>query len=104
MKNSLYIFLLSTFIFKSVMAENLNIKSKNISIDKGTKLAFFKDEVVAIDGKNNILKTELAEYSKDLKILKSKGKTTVITSEGFIVLGENIIFDVKMRSNLPKIL
>lgn len=81
------------------MAENLNIKSKNISIDKGTKLAFFKDEVVAIDGKNNILKTELAEYSKDLKILKSKGKTTVITSEGFIVLGENIIFD-----NLNKII
>ena len=81
------------------MAENLNIKSNNISIDKCTKLAFFKYVVFAIDGKNNILKTELAEYSKDLKILKSKGKTTVITSEGFIVLGENIIFD-----NLNKII
>ena len=81
------------------MAENLNIQSKNISIDKETKLALFKDEVVATDDKNNILKTELAEYSKDLKILKSTGETTVITSEGFIVFGKNIIFD-----NLNKII
>ena len=99
MKNSLYIFLLSVFIFQFAAAENLNIKSKNISIDKNSKLAIFKDEVVAKDGKNNILKTEFAEYSKELKILKSKGKTTIVTSEGFNVSGKNFIFD-----NLNKII
>ena len=81
------------------MAENLNIQSKTISIDKDTKLALFKDEVVAIDSKNNTLTTEFAEYSKDLKVLKSKGETKIVTSEGFNVSGTNIVFD-----NLNKII
>ena len=99
MKNSLYIFLLSVFIFQCASAENLNIKSKIISIDKVSKLAVFKNEVIARDDRNNILNTEYAEYSKELKFLKSKGKTTIITSEGFNILGKNIIFD-----NLNKII
>ena len=99
MKNSLYIFLLSVFIFQCASAENLNIKSKIISIDKVSKLAVFKNEVIARDDRNNILNTEYAEYSKELKFLKSKGKTTIVTSEGFNVLGKNIIFD-----NLNKII
>ena len=99
MKNSLYIFIISIFIFSSATAENLNIQSKTISIDKDTKLALFKDEVVAIDSKNNTLTTEFAEYSKDLKVLKSKGETKIVTSEGFNVSGTNIVFD-----NLNKII
>ena len=34
--------------------------------------------------KNNELKTEYAIYNKDLKTLKSKGKTFIMTSQGLI--------------------
>ena len=77
------------------MAENLNIKSTNITIDKNTEITIFKDSVVATDPENNIFKTDYAEYKKDLKFLKSKGKTTVLTSEGYFLSGENITFDNK---------
>ncbi len=93
MKNSLYIILLSFFVFQSASSENLNIQSKNISIDKDTKKALFTGNVIATDESNNILKTENAEYSKDLKLLESKGKTNIITSEGFKVSGKNMLFN-----------
>ena len=56
------------------MAENLNIQSSEISIDKKSSLTVFKGDVVATDYKNNIFKTEYAEYKKDLKFLKVKAK------------------------------
>ena len=78
-----------------IKAENLNIQSSNIFIDKKTKLTILKGKVVAIDEKNNIFKTDYAEYDKNLKLLKSKDKTTILTSEGFFLTGKNIIFDNK---------
>ena len=62
---------------------------------------------MATDYKNNIFKTEYAEYKKDLKFLKSKGKTSVLTSEGYLLNGENIIFDNKngfIKSNSKTII
>ena len=67
----------------TVFAENLNIQSLSISIDKNSKVSIFKNEVIASDEKNNILKTNYAEYNKDLEILKSIGETTIITSEKY---------------------
>ena len=94
MKNKTFIIiLLFIFFSQQLMAENLNIKSKNISIDKDTKLTIFKNEVVAKDIKNNVLKTEYAEFYKDIKLLKSVGETTILTSEGFFVSGSNMTFD-----------
>ncbi len=79
------------------MGENLNIQSSEIFIDKKSHLTIFKGEVVAKDNKNNIFKTNYAEYKKDLKFLKSKGETTILTSEGYSLVGTNIIFDNKNR-------
>ena len=93
MKNKLYIIIISFFIFQSASSENLNIQSKNISIDKNTKKALFTGNVIATDESNNILNTEYAEYSKDLKLLESKGETNIITSGGFKVSGKNMVFD-----------
>ena len=84
---------MSIFAFNQLFAENLNIQSLNISIDKKTKLTIFKGEVVAIDEKNNIFKTEYAEYKKSLKLLESKDKTNILTSQGYNILGTNMIFD-----------
>ncbi len=76
-----------------VFAENLNIQSLSISIDKNSKVSIFKNEVIASDEKNNILKTNYAEYNKDLEILKSIGETTIITSEKYTLSGNNITFN-----------
>ena len=95
MKNRFLTIFFAIFFFQPLMADNLNIQSSEISIDKKSRLTIFKGKVIATDNKNNIFKSEYAEYKKDLKFLKSKGKTTIITSEGYSVSGENIIFDNK---------
>ena len=89
------------------MSETLNIKSSSITIDKKTEMTQFKGNVIAKDEENNILKTEHAEYDKDLNILFAKGKTEIITSEKFSLQGEDIIFDNKnnlIKSNKPTII
>ena len=105
MKNKILTYIFPIFFFSQILfAENLNIQSKNISIDKKTRITIFKDSVVATDGKNNKLNTEFAEYKKEYKYLESKGKTTIKTSEGFLLEGENIVFDNKnnlIESNYP---
>tara|TARA_B100000963_G_scaffold360123_1_gene389832 strand:+ start:4830 stop:7142 length:2313 start_codon:yes stop_codon:yes gene_type:complete len=95
MKNNFYILLLSIFFFHPLLADNLNIQSSEISIDKDSRSTIFKGGVVATDHKNNVFKTDYAEYKKDLKFLKSRGETTVITSEGYSISGKNIVFDNK---------
>jgi LPS-assembly protein len=98
MKNKFFVILISMFFFQPLMAENLNIQSSEISIDKKTRLTIFKGNVVATDHKNNVFKSEYAEYKKNLKFLKSTGETTILTSEGYFLSGENIIFDNKNKS------
>ena len=93
MKNNFIIILISLLYFQTIHAENLKIRSEDISIDKKTKITIFKNNVEAIDDKNNTLITNYAEYEKNLNILKSKDKTKIITSEGYILEGNNIIFD-----------
>ena len=98
MKNNFfYIFFALIFFSNSLFAENLNIQSKNISIDKSSKLTVFNNEVVAKNNKGNEFQTNYAEYDKNFSLLKSKGETTILTSEGFLVSGENIIFDNKKK-------
>ena len=54
MKNNFIIFLVSLLYFQVSQAENLKIKAENISIDKETKITIFKNNVEAIDSRNNI--------------------------------------------------
>ena len=106
MKNKIF-FLILLLSFQPLLAENLKIQSTNISIDKETKLTIFKDNVSATDDKNNSFLTEYAEYAKDLRLLTSKGKTEILTSKGYSVVGKNIIFDNKnnlIKSNFPAII
>ena len=96
MKNNFFLLFLFLFlIFQPVMADNLNIQSSEISIDKKTRLTIFKGDVVATDFKKNIFRSDYAEYKKDLKFLKSKGETIIETSEGYLLTGSDIIFDNK---------
>ncbi len=105
MKNNFFLLFLFLFlIFQPVMADNLNIQSSSVEVDKKRKLTIFKKGVVATDARKNVLKSDHAEYDKNLKLLKSIGKTTILTSEGFSLSGSNIIFDNKnnfLKSNDP---
>ena len=68
MKNKFLLVFITIIFFQPLMAENLNIKSSEISIDKKSRLTIFKGEVVATDYKNNVFKSDYAEYKKNLKM------------------------------------
>ena len=55
--------------FQDAFAEKLNIKSSSITLDKQTQITVFNKNVIATDEKNNILKTDFAEYDKNLQSL-----------------------------------
>lgn len=94
MKNNFLILIFfSFFLFSNSFGENLNIEASSITIDKKSKTSIFKENVVAKDLKNNTVKTDYAEYQKDSQTFESKGRTTILTSEGFFLEGENIFFD-----------
>ena len=93
MKNKFILILFFIIHLGPLWAENLNIESSSISIEKKNKLTIFKDNVIAKDNKNNKFLADYAEYYKDLNLLISKGDTNLTTSEGFEVIGSNITFD-----------
>ena len=80
MKNKLTLLLFLIFFFQPLFAENLDIQSSKIEVDKENKLTVFKGDVIAKDPMNNTLKTEYAEYNKKLQLLTTKGRTTILTS------------------------
>ena len=93
MKNKIFLSVFFLLFSEQLIADNLNIQSKEILIDKKTRITIFKKEVVATDEKKNIFEGDYAEYDKDLKLLKSKGPTTIKTSEGYILKGSDVSFD-----------
>ncbi len=131
MKSKSIIFYFILLFHANVLAENLKIESKNITIDKNKETTIFekeviiktrdkiiksnyveydkknkflliKENIIATDDKNNIIETELAEYYEDKEILISKGPTKIITTENYIINGESIIFDNKKKLILSK--
>ena len=104
MRSKILIILIFLLGANTSQADSLNIKASNISIDKKKKLTIFKGDVYAKDERNNEFKTQYAEYKKELKLLESEGKTTILTSEGFYLVGEDILFDNKnyiIKSSKP---
>ena len=84
-----------------MFAENLEINSSKIKVDKETKIVVFEGDVSASDNKNNSLFADFAKYEKDKKLLETTGNTKIITSEGFELEGKDIIFD-NQKNNFIK--
>ena len=127
MKNkSLIILFFSLTFFGNAFAENLLITAKNISLDKNDNTSIFEREVVVktqnktiksdyakydkqngylvleknitiFDEKNNKLFTDFAEYYEKDQIFKTKGKTIIETEENYILNGEDLLIDNKLR-------
>ncbi len=115
MKNKA-IFVFIFLMFKSnIMAENIIIEAKNITLDKNQKTSLFENEVkvetkdgyiiksdsadynkengilvlkkniIGNDNKNNIIKADFAKYNENTKILLTIGPTEIITSENYLI-------------------
>lgn len=98
MKNKTLIYIFFFFYLCSqAIAEELNIKSKKITINKENNLTVFSDDVIAKDKVGNTLKTNFAEYNKNEDVLITKNETSIVTLENYIINGKNIIFDNKNR-------
>jgi LPS-assembly protein len=127
MKNKIFgisIIIFIIILFNTLLlAENIFIESKNISLDKNKKISIFeneviiktkenstikseyaeynknngliklKDKITIIDKENNKVETNYAEYNEKTKIFKSIGPTKIITSENYIVNTEDVTFD-----------
>ena len=105
-----YFFIFFFLIFgKSLsLANELKINSSKVSVDKKSKVIILEGNVSAIDSKNNRIYSESAKYNKSKGLIKTIGKTKIVTSEGYEVEGNNISFDNKNKtissSNNTKIL
>ena len=125
MKNSIFNILVFLFFSTLSTADELDIKSKKINIDKKTKITIFEDEVLVKDELNNsfsadyvlynresnflelkgnilskdssgnVFKTSKATYDNNKKIFKSFGKSSFETLEGYKIETNDIIIDNK---------
>ncbi len=123
MKNKFLIVIFFVCICLSSKAENLNIESKEVTLNKQNNTSIFENDVIiktnegkqifsdfaeynkklgliilkgnikVIDNKNNIIETNYAEYNEIKQLLKTNGKTKITTTENYIVESEDIIFD-----------
>ena len=122
MKNKILLFLISFLVcfINTLLAEELNIESEIISIDKKKNISIFKnnvlittekketiesnfaeynkssglillkDNIVATDKKNNKVKASIAEYNQNTQILETTGETQIITDNGYSISGKDI--------------
>lgn len=127
MKNKILISFIFVFLNTYLLAENIKIESKVISIDKKKEISIFKDEVkiitedgynlfsdyaeydkknkiiklkknvIATDNKKNKILTNYAEYNESNGVFKSKGDTEFISSENYTIKGTDINFDYKNK-------
>ena len=123
MRNKLLLIFSSIFFNTFLLAENLLIQSKNITLDKNdntsifenevtiitednntiksdfakynkqTKFIILKNNIIAVDNKNNTIETDYAEDDELSKTFKSIGPTRITTSEKYIIEGKNIILN-----------
>tara|TARA_B100000780_G_C21125043_1_gene456215 strand:+ start:462 stop:2795 length:2334 start_codon:yes stop_codon:yes gene_type:complete len=94
--NILYIFLFS-ICFLNLSAQELEINSNKAKYDNIKKITLLEGDVNLEDKKGNKLFSEYAEYSELDELIKTVGKTKIITSNNFEALGSNIIFDNKKK-------
>lgn len=122
MKSKLILFIILSIFPTQLLAENLVIEAKNITLEKDRVTSIFENEVIiktkekviksdyvkynkktgiliikdsikVMDEKNNVVETNYAEYNEKNKKFTSKGPTIVKISEGYTLTGEDILID-----------
>ena len=96
MKNNPFkiLLILTVFLFNSnLLAEELEIKAKELKLNKDTETILAEGSVQISDKKNNVIFAEKAKYDKKKKLMRSFGETDIITSEQYRIQGKDIFYD-----------
>ena len=123
MRNRFILLFTLIFFLKNAYAENIFIEAKEIKLDKNNQVTIFKNEVfvktqsgyeieceyaiynkstgllklknniIGKDIQNNIIEAEKAQYNEITGVFKTNGPTKVLTSEKYLINGEDIQFD-----------
>ena len=96
-KSLLFKLLIAFFFTANLYAENLEISSTEIKLDKKESKIVLKGNIKAKDDNDNILKAEEAFYLKKQDLLNSVGLTTIVTSENYRFESKNVVFDNKKK-------
>ena len=83
----------SLFFQKILIAQELEINSSKVNLNKDSSVMILEGNVSANDNKNNIITTNYATYYKNIDTIETKGKTRITTSQGFQVFGTDMKFD-----------
>ena len=78
MKNKIFIIFLTFFLNSMSSAENLVIEAKNISLDKNKETSIFEKEVIVKTDDNKIIKSDYAEYNKKKNYLFLKNNIVAL--------------------------
>ena len=100
MKNNRLKYFLSIFFmifFQNLYAEEVYINASKVEIDKNNQKIYAEGNVEIYDKFKNTIFAEKAEYDKLNGIVKTIGKTRVVTSEKYEVDGNDIFYDEKKR-------
>ena len=85
MKNSFVFILCCILLGAAVNAESINIKSKNISLDKNKQISIFENDVLITTEENIKIKSDYASYDKVRKFILLKGNISVIDNKKNII-------------------
>jgi len=99
MKNNIFylFFLISIFLSLNLASQELEINSSKIQYDNINKITIFEGNVNSKDKKGNKFFSKYAKYNKLNELFETQGKTKIITSGGFEVLGTDITLDNKNK-------
>ena len=92
MKNSILLIILIFFFNKILFAENIKISAKNIIIDKNKKTTLFENEVSVLTSEGDNIKSNFAEYNKDLGILTLRKNVYLTDKYNNILIADFIEF------------
>ena len=101
MRNS-FLIILFVFFSDTLFAKDLDIKAKNISLDKKNNISIFKDDVIIKDENNTIIKSDYAVYNDKLKRLEIKDNIFIQTNEGYSITSEEVLLDRSSKKKIAK--
>ena len=95
MKNNFFYLFIFSFIFYNLnlIAKELEVNSYKVKYDNINQITIFEGDVNSLDEQGNRLFSDFAKFNKAIGLFETKGKTKIITSEGYVLLGSDIFLD-----------
>tara|TARA_B100001057_G_C22719577_1_gene899170 strand:- start:761 stop:1105 length:345 start_codon:yes stop_codon:yes gene_type:complete len=97
MKNKFLILLLILITSTSVIAQELYIEARNISLDKKNQISVFENDVIITTQEGNIIKGDFAKYDLEKKFITMKGNVSAIDNKKNIIETNNATYDEKKK-------